>query len=104
MEVLLPVVHMGMGGDCCWLQGISACMACPREGDRWFYIRVVAEHVGLAVSYAAGFSLQSDGIKFQRLTVGLQLSSLEKPGLYEQTSKVGLNFTEVPTVFGLNTS
>ena len=71
--------------------------------ERRFYSHVVAEHVGLAVSYTAGFSLQFDGIKFQRLTVGLQLSSLEKPGLYEQTSKAGLNFTDVSTVFSLNT-
>lgn len=71
--------------------------------ERRFYSGVVAEHMGLAVSYAAGFSLQFDGIKFQRLTVGLQLSSLETPGLYGQTSKVGLNFTEVSTVFSLNT-
>lgn len=64
--------------------------------ERRFYSPVVAEHVGLAVSYAAGFSLQFDGINFWRWTIGLQLSSLEKPGLYEHTYKVGLSFTEVP--------
>lgn len=73
-----------------------------KVAERRFYSHVVTEHVRLAVSYAAGFSLQFNGIKFKRLTVGLQLSSLEKPGLYEQTSKVGLNFTEVSTVFSLN--
>lgn len=41
----------------------------------------MAEPVGLAVSRTAGFSLQFNGMKYQRLTVGLQLSSLEKPGL-----------------------
>ena len=54
--------------------------------ERRFCTRVVAERVGLAGSYAAGFSLQFNGVKFRRLTVGLHVSSLEKPGLYEQAS------------------
>lgn len=35
-----------------------------KMAERRFYSPVVAEHVGLAVSYAAGFSLQFDGINF----------------------------------------
>lgn len=65
-----------------------------------FYSQVVAEHVGLAVS--SRFLISLNDIKFQKLSVGLQLSSLEKPSLYEQTSKAGLNFTELSTVFNLN--
>lgn len=76
--------------------GQLCCVGTEEKGaERKFWGPVVTEPVGLAASYAATCALQFKGVKLPRLSSGLQLCSLDMSGPCEQTSKAGLNITEL---------